>query len=117
MVICVIGGISLAVLLITVVLLAAGVILIGLGIGKLFTFPIAGMMIGGIGLAVLAFGMLFVMADGPGMRESCSRRDPYDWKLFQLSVREAAERGCPRVKRLRRSAFGPARSVLFWDSF
>ena len=40
--------------------LVCGVILVGLGIGKLFSFPLAGMMLGGAGLVLFGLGVLAV---------------------------------------------------------
>ncbi len=57
-VVCAVGGVALAVIIITVVFLVVGVILIGVGIGKVFLFPLAGIMIIGAGLLLLALGML-----------------------------------------------------------
>lgn len=57
---CAIGGIALAVILVAAVLLVTGVIFIGIGIAKLFSFPVAGIMLGGSGLVVFAVGMFFL---------------------------------------------------------
>ncbi len=59
-VVCAAGGIALAVILIAVVCAVAGVIFIGLGIGRVFTFPLAGMMLGGAGLILFSIGLLAV---------------------------------------------------------
>ncbi|MCI8505050.1 MAG: DUF1700 domain-containing protein [Lachnospiraceae bacterium] len=60
MVICGAGGIALAVIIIAVAFVATGVILFGLGIGKLFVFPLAGMMFMGAGLVLFSLGILAV---------------------------------------------------------
>ncbi len=59
-VICGAGGIALAVIIIAAAFVVTGVILFGVGIGKLFVFPLAGMMLMGIGLILFGLGILAV---------------------------------------------------------
>ena len=59
-VVCAAGGVALAVILAAAALVVCGVILVGLGIGKLFSFPLAGMMLGGAGLVLFGLGVLAV---------------------------------------------------------
>ncbi len=58
-VVCGVGGVALAVILVAAVLLVVSVILIGVGIAKLLIYPIAGIMICGAGLVLLSIGMFF----------------------------------------------------------
>ncbi|QNM05211.1 DUF1700 domain-containing protein [Qiania dongpingensis] len=58
-VVCGVGGVALAVILVAAVLLVVSVILIGIGIAKLLIYPIAGIMICGAGLVLLSIGMFF----------------------------------------------------------
>ena len=59
-VICGAGGIALAVIIVAATFVVTGVILFGVGIGKMFVFPLAGMMFMGIGLLLFGFGILAV---------------------------------------------------------
>lgn len=59
-VICLVGGIALAVVIVAVVFVVTGIILLGVGIGKLFLFPLAGMMFMSVGLILLGLGILAV---------------------------------------------------------
>ena len=60
-ILCAAGGIVLAVIISAAAFLFSGVVLVGLGIGKLFTVPAAGMMIGGGGFVLLAVGLLALL--------------------------------------------------------
>ena len=60
-ILCAAGGILLAVIISAAAFLFSGVVLVGLGIGKLFTVPAAGMMIGGGGFVLLAVGLLALL--------------------------------------------------------
>lgn len=60
MIICAAGGIALAVIILTVVFVVTGVILFGVGVGKMFVFPLAGMMFVGAGLILFGLGVLSV---------------------------------------------------------
>ena len=57
---CAVGGIALAVVIIAVVFVVTGVILFGVGVGKLILFPLAGMMFMGGGLILFGLGILAV---------------------------------------------------------
>lgn len=59
-VICVAGGIALTVIILAAVFVVTGIILFGVGIGKLFLFPPAGMMIMAVGLILFGLGILSV---------------------------------------------------------
>lgn len=59
-IICIAGGIALAVLILAVAFVVTGVVLFGVGIGKLFLFPLAGMMFMSVGLILLGLGILSV---------------------------------------------------------
>ena len=58
--ICAVGGIALAVVIIAAVFVVTGVVLFGVGIGKIFLFPLAGMMFIGAGLVLFGLGILSV---------------------------------------------------------
>ena len=60
-ILCTAGGILLAVIISAAAFLFSGVVLVGVGIGKLFTVPAAGMMIGGGGFVLLAVGLLALL--------------------------------------------------------
>ena len=57
---CMAGGVMLAVIVAAAALVVAGLILAGVGIGKVFAVPLAGMAIFGVGLILLSFGVLAV---------------------------------------------------------
>lgn len=59
-IICAAGGIALAVVIVAVAFVVTGVILFGVGVGKMFLFPLAGMMFMGIGLILFGLGVLSV---------------------------------------------------------
>jgi len=59
-VICVAGGIALVVVVLAAAFVVTGIILFGVGIGKLFLFPPAGMMIMAAGLILFGLGVLSV---------------------------------------------------------
>lgn len=59
-VVCAVGGIALAVVIVAVALVVTGVILFGVGAAKLFLFPLAGMMFMGGGLILFGLGILAV---------------------------------------------------------